>query len=104
MRSHHDCSPSNTECGQEDPRSYLVRDNRRRRLEDGVRDEENQSRNRVSVAFVGSKIVMHASDCGVWPDQLLEKIPGGLSLEETYMLPLSISDTQYINLEEYQSA
>ena len=73
MRSHHDCSPSNTECGQEDPRSYLVRDNRRRRLEDGVRDEENQSRNRVSVAFVGSKIVMHASDCGVWPDQLLER-------------------------------
>ena len=73
IHPHHDCSPSNTKCGQENPRSYLVRDNRRRWLEDGVRDEENQSRNRVSVAYVGSKIVMHASDCGIWPDQLLEK-------------------------------
>ena len=70
---HHDRSPSNTKCGQENPRSYLVRDNCRGRLEDGVRDEENQSCNRVSVAYVGSKVVMHASDCGVWPDQLLEK-------------------------------
>jgi LPS sulfotransferase NodH len=73
MRSHHDRSPSNTKSGQENPRSYLVRDNCRGWLEDGVRDEENQSRNRVSVAYVGSKVVMHASDCGVWPNRLLEK-------------------------------
>ena len=73
IRSHHDCSPSNAKCRQENPRPDLERDNCRGRLEDGVRDEENQSCNRVSVAYVGSKVVMHASDCGVWPDQLLEK-------------------------------
>lgn len=101
IHAHHDRSPSNTKSGQENSRSYLVRDNRRGWLEDGVRDEENQSRNRVSVAFVGSKIVMHASDCGVWPDQLLEKhLMWLVARGGTYMLPLSIRDTQYINLEE----
>lgn len=71
IRSHHDCSPSNAKCRQENPRPDLERDNCRGRLKDGVCDEEHQSRNRVSVAFVGSEIVMHASDCGIRPEGTL---------------------------------
>lgn len=80
ISSHHDCSPSNAKSRQEDPRTYLERDNRRGRLKNCVCDEENQSRNRVSVAFIGSKIVMHASDCGVWPNRVLERAWTSLSI------------------------
>lgn len=105
IRSHHDCPPSNTKGRQENPRSYLKRNNSRGRLEDGVRDEEDQSRDRVSVTFVGLQIIVHACDCGVWPGRALEV--GSMSVVGSvgaYILPLSMSETQYINLEEDQSA
>ena len=104
ISTHHDSSPSNAKSRQENPRPYLECDNRRGRLKDCVRDEENQSRNRVSIALVGLQIVVHAGDCGVRPDRLLDEDLSGLWLEETYMLPLSMRETQYIRLEEYQSA
>lgn len=74
IHCHHNCSPSNAKSRQENSRPYLKRNNRCGRLEDGVRDEENQSRDRVSVTFVGLQVVVHASDCGVWPDWLLEAV------------------------------
>jgi hypothetical protein len=39
--SHHNQAPSNTKGGQEDPWPNLVSDDSRRRLENGVRDEED---------------------------------------------------------------
>jgi hypothetical protein len=41
-------------------------------LKDCVCDEEDQSRDRISVAFVSSQIVVHASDRSVWPNSILE--------------------------------
>jgi hypothetical protein len=50
------------------------------------------------------QIVMHASDCGVRPDETIRRVwIFRSSSVGAYMLPLSISETQYINLEEKQS-
>lgn len=102
--SYHHHSPEHTERRQEDLRTNLVRDYSRRRLENSVRDEEHKRRNRIPVALVGFQVIVHASDSSVGPSHWSEVIlRRSYFLVASYMLPLSMSETQYINLRRKEN-